>query len=161
MAFVAGQGKTGLGQEKTEGDAGDLEVTVAGSARSATVRVFYPHASDGDVCELAVYPRGSRAPIAVFSHPSPIDEGRVDLGDETTSATHTFHSLPEGEYDVYYHCRTSRGNDVEWSNVSLGGLAAKSDPIQVSVGMITPPSATGAAGFFGGMGTSIQLPPLA
>ena len=159
MAFVAGQGKTGLGQEKTAGDVGDVEVTAAGSARSVTVSVFHPHATDGDVCRVAVYPRGSQAPIAVFSHPAPIDEGRMDLGDETTSGSHTFNGLPEGEYDVYYHCRTSRGNGTEWSNVALGGRVPEADPVRVSVGLITPSSVTGTASFFGGLGTSIQLPP--
>ncbi|WP_024794616.1 hypothetical protein [Tomitella biformata] len=159
MAFVAGQGRTGLGQEKTEGDAGALEITAAGSAQSITVSVFYPHASDGDVCRVAVYPRGAEKPIAVFGHPAPLAEGRIELSAEDPSAAHTFTDLHTGEYDVYYHCRTSRGDATEWTNVVLNGILPAAGPVRASVGMITPQSVTGSAGFFGGPGTSVQLPP--
>lgn len=136
-----------------------MQVTAAGSARSITVSIFYPHLSASDNCRVAVYPRGAERPIAVFAHPAPIAEGHVELGVDCSSADYTFNDLPAGEYDVYYHCRTSRGDGVEWSNVALGGLVPTAKAVPVSVGLITPPSATGAAGFLGGFGTSIQLPP--
>ena len=160
MAFVAGQGKTGLGQEKIHGDAGALEITAIGSAQSITVSVHYPYAADGDVCRVAMYPRGSEKPISLFAHPAPIAEGRIDLSEQSPSAAYTFNDVRAGEYDVYYHCRTSRGNGVEWTNVVLNGLLPEAAPIKASVGTITPQSATGSSGFLGSFGTSIQVPPL-
>lgn len=160
MAFVAGQGKTGVGNEKINADAGSLEISATGSAQSITVNVHYAYAADGDVCRVAMYPRGAEKPIALFGHPAPIAEGRIDLDERNTSGAYTFHDVHTGEYDVYYHCRTSRGNGVEWTNVVLNGLLPEASPLKVSVGTITPQSVTGSTGFLGGFGTSIQLPPL-
>ena len=90
----------------------------------------------------------------------PLAQGRIELSAESPSGAHTFQDVHTGEYDIYYHCRTSRGDGVEWTNLVLHGVLPSEPPIQASVGTIVPQSVTGSAGLLGGFGMSIQLPPL-
>ncbi|QDQ97049.1 hypothetical protein [Tomitella fengzijianii] len=157
MGFVMKNQKTGLDQVRSDGARSAPDISAVGGAASIAVTVSYPHATDGDECRVAFYPRGADAPLQAFVRPAPIDEAAVTLTSDHPSATHGFEDVAAGDYDVYYHLRTSRGDATVWTNIAPDRLEDTPAPIRVTVGSVTQQGIADAGGFFGSAGGGVTL----
>lgn|SRR5699024_2064203 len=157
MGFVMKNRKTGLDQAHSDGARSAPDVSAVGGATSLTVTVAYPYASAGDECRVAYYPRGAEAPMQAFVRPDPLAEAALTLSEDDPSASHTFADVPAGDYDVYYHLRSARGDATEWTNIAPDRLADTPAPVRASVGSVTQHGVSDVGGFFSAGGGSVTI----